>query len=116
MIATKNDACIGFIRWTRDKNFWDLVKLGVTLEPDEAYLFDFFLFPEYRGGLAVREIPNAAINHLRSIGVSKFYGYYFTDNLQALWWHRAILHATEIKVLKAHKFLTIDVIDGKILL
>ncbi len=116
LIATKNDACVGFIRWTRDNNFWDLVKFEILLEPDEAYMFDFFIFPEYRGGSAVMEISNLVINHLRSIGVSKFYGYYFMDNLQALWWHRAILRASEIKRIKAHKLLTIDVIDGKILL
>jgi len=116
LIAVDGDSCLGFIRWTMDNNFTDLQMLGIELEPDEAYMFDFFLFPECRGSSVVKDLPSAAISYLKKLGLSKFYGYYFSDNLQALWWHRAFLHADEIKKVKTHRFLSVNIIDGKLYL
>ena len=116
LIATQNNECLGFIRWTRDKNFRDLKKFRIDLKDDQAYMFDFFLFPKYRGTPLGKDISTVAIDRLRSLGISKFFGYFFSDNLPALWWHRAILDAVEFKKIKTHRFLTMELVDGKLFL
>ncbi len=116
LIAEKDHTCLGFVRWTRDNQFWDLKRLGIELQADEVYMFDLFILPEHRGSSIVKDLPAAAIHHLKSNGVSKFYGYYFLDNLQALWWHRAILRAHDLKKIKVHRLVFIDFINGKFFL
>ena len=114
LIATKDNKCLGFIRWTEDKNFKDLQKFGINLGPDEAYMFDFFIFPEYRGSTAGRDISHVAINTMKTKGISKYYGYFFSDNFPALWWHRTVCKTNEYKKIKMHKFVTIEMVDGKL--
>jgi len=114
LVAILDDVCVGFIRWTRDNNFWDLKKFNIQMNPNEAYLFDFFIFPEFRGDSYVNDIPTAGIHQLQSRGVNKIYGFYFLDNRQALWWNRAILRVKEVKRLKSHRFLTLDIVEGKV--
>ena len=65
VIAVKDNKCLGFIRWTEDKNFQDLTKFGIDLKPDQAYMFDFFVFPEYRGSSVGKDISHYAIHNLK---------------------------------------------------
>ena len=108
LIAEYENDLVGFIRWTEDKNFRDLLKFEMQLKPNEAYMFDFFLFPKYRGSSRINDISNFAMNHLKSIGKEKFYGFVFSDNVPALWWHRTVLRAHEYKKLKLSKFIILE--------
>jgi GNAT superfamily N-acetyltransferase len=113
VIAVKDNKCLGFIRWTEDKNFQDLQKFGIKLEPDQAYMFDFFIFPEYRGSSAGKDISHYAILNLKNKGISKYFGYFFSDNFPALWWHRTVCKTTEYKKIKVHKLIAVEFLDGK---
>jgi GNAT superfamily N-acetyltransferase len=114
LLCSKDDTCIGFIRWTQDKTFKDLQKLEINLEPNQAYMFDFFLFPAYRGTPVGRDISFYAIQHLKSLGIAKYYGYFFADNFPALWWHRTICRTEEYKKIKAHKFILLEMVNGNV--
>ena len=106
--------CLGYQWWTQDNKFNDLKKLNLTLKDNEAYLFDFFVFPEYRGTNTPKLITQETFNHLLSDGISKIYGFFFGDNIKALWWHRAVLKAKEIKRIKTHRLFFLEFINGKI--
>ena len=114
LIATKGPKLIGFIRWTIDKNFKDLQKFGIQLGSDHAYMFDFFIFPEYRGGSAGKDITQFALNDLKIGGITKYFGFFFSDNFPALWWHRTICKTKELRRIKTHKFLTLEIVNGKL--
>jgi GNAT superfamily N-acetyltransferase len=111
-IAVKDNKCLGFIRWTEDKNFRDLKKFGIALKDNQAYMFDFFVFPEYRGSSAGKDITQYAIQYLKDKGIEKYYGYFYSDNFPALWWHRTVCKTREYKKLKTHKFIIIEYLDG----
>jgi hypothetical protein len=113
VIAVKDNKCLGFIRYTEDNNFQDLRKFNIELESKHAYMFDFFVFPEYRGSSAGKDISHYAIQNLKNMGISKYYGYFFSDNFPALWWHRTICKTNEFKKLKTHKLVILEFIDGK---
>jgi len=115
VIAVKNNKCLGFIRWTEDNNFQDITKFGIDLNPDQAYMFDFFVFPEYRGSSVGKDISHYAIQNLKNKGISKYFGYFFSDNFPALWWHRTICKTKEFKKIKTHKIILIEYMDGKLL-
>jgi len=114
LIATKGSKFIGFIRWTNDKNFKDLQKFGIRLESNQAYMFDFFIFPEFRGSSVGKDITHFAFKNLKIEGISKYFGFFYSDNFPALWWHRTICKTKELKKIKTHKFLTLEIVDGKL--
>ena len=114
LVAIKDEVCVGFIRWTQDKNFKDLRKYNIPLAPDEAYMFDFFLFPTYRGTPVIRDIYHYAMHHLKSIGISRYYGFFYADNVPALWWHRTICRTEEFEKVKAHKLVFLEMINNKL--
>jgi hypothetical protein len=114
LIATKGSNLIGFIRWTTDKNFKDLQKFGIKLESGQAYMFDFFVFPEYRGGPAGKDISFFALNNLKKEGITKYFGFFYSDNFPALWWHRTICKTKEVKKVMVHKFLVLEFVNGKL--
>ncbi len=114
LAAFRNNECIGYQWWTRDNRFADIQKLGIKLADDEAYLFDLFVSPDYRGTLLPKILVQEVFAHLITVGVNKIYGFYFSDNIKALWWHRAILKCKELKRLKSHRFVWVEWTDGKL--
>jgi GNAT superfamily N-acetyltransferase len=114
VIAVKDNKCLGFIRWTEDKNFQDLRKFGIELKANEAYMFDFFVFPEHRGSSAGKDISYYAIENLKKRGISRYFGYFFSDNFPALWWHRTICKTIEYRKIKTHKIVFVEFLDRKI--
>lgn len=114
LLASKNNEWIGFIRWTQDDNFSDIKKIGLNINSDEVYMFDFWVKPEHRGTTIVNQITSEAYEHLKTLGIRKHYGYYFSDNIQALWWHRAVMKPKEIKKIKCHRLIFIEMVNGKI--
>lgn len=68
----------------------DLKMLGIQYKEGEAYGFDMLIDPAYRGkNLAVPLHRHLQVS-LKNEGFTKVYGYYWNDNLPALWMHRMI--------------------------
>ena len=86
------------------------------LKENEAYLFDLYVLPEYRGTSVPLEIAWETYEHLKRNKITKIYGFYYQDNIKALWWHRATLKAKEIKKLKVDKFIIFEKISNRIFL
>jgi len=114
LLLCKQGHLVGFQFWTRDCRLNFLEQFGISLNKDEAYLFDFFVFPAFRGTLAAKILSAETHNLLISEGVRKFYGAYYLDNLKALWWHRAFLKCREIKRVTFSQFLIIEINNGKL--
>lgn len=108
IMAYRGSQLLGYQFYTQENSFADLVKIGLTLGRDEAYLFDLFVFPEHRGSDVTKKITAWTFQHLLSEGITKIYGFYFSDNLRSLWWHRAILKCKEIKRLRVHRLFFME--------
>ena len=78
--------------------------LQIKCAEDQAYTFDMFLNPAERGNNLATLLQTSALTTLRKKGYSKAYGYYWNDNMPALWVHR-IGKWTEMKRLKVNRFL-----------
>ena len=113
LIAFRGDTLLGYQLWTHDNNFKDLKQIDIQLGADEMYLFDLYVLPEYRGTTIPKHLTYEVFNYLISTGVNKIYGFYFGDNIKALWWHRAFLKCREIKKKKLHRMLCIEFVDGR---
>jgi len=116
LLAFQGNTLFGYQLWTYDNNFKDVKQLSIQLGADEAYLFDFFVFPEFRGTDIPKMITYETFNHLISKGINKIYGFYFTDNVKSLWWHKAFLKCKEIKRVKIHRILLFELANGRITL
>jgi hypothetical protein len=68
----------------------DLRMLGIQCLEGEAYAFDMLIDPFYRGKNLAVPLQQYLHSSLRNDGFNKVYGYYWNDNLQALWMHRMI--------------------------
>jgi len=85
----------------------DLKMLGIICEKDDAYAFDMFVAPGYRGkNLAV---PLMKLLHatLKMEGCARVYGYYWNDNIPALWMHR-ILRFKELPKRRISRFFFLE--------
>jgi len=68
----------------------DLEMLGIVNEPSEVYAFDMLIDPQHRGkNLAVPLQRNLHIT-MKSEGYKNLYGYYWNDNIPAMWMHRML--------------------------
>lgn len=101
----------GYQFYTQDNHFPDLLKIGISLTRQEAYLFDLFVFPEYRGTEITKKIVDWTFQHLRRQGITKIYGFYFADNIRSLWWHKAVLKCKEVMRIKASRLLFLEWTD-----
>jgi GNAT superfamily N-acetyltransferase len=82
--------CIPFTRGLADHIHPDIKMLGIRCGEGEAYTFDMLIHPTYRGkNLAVPLHRNLQMT-LKNEGYRKVYGYYWDDNLPALWMHRMV--------------------------
>jgi GNAT superfamily N-acetyltransferase len=66
----------------------DLEMLGIQCGDREAYGFDMYIDPKYRGKNLAVPLQRYLQTVLRNEGYLKVYGYYWDDNLPALWMHR----------------------------
>ena len=114
LMLIDGDKCIGYQYWTFDKDFIDLKKLGIMMGDEEAYLFDLFVFQEFRGSDAPKMLTAEMQNQLSSRGIRKIYGFYFQDNIKALWWHKAFFKCQEITKVVNTRIFFLDVTGGKI--
>jgi GNAT superfamily N-acetyltransferase len=68
----------------------DLKMLGIHLEDMEAYAFDMLIHPSFRGKNLAMKLHRYLHQILQAEGFRKVYGYYWDDNLPALWMHRML--------------------------
>ncbi len=64
--------------------------LGITLEKGDVYAFDMVIAPAYRGKSLASPLQRFLQATLKQEGYQKVYGYYWDDNVPALWMHRML--------------------------
>lgn len=112
-LLCKGKECMGQQLFTTNNNYLDLRKIGISLKPNDVYLFGLFVYPRFRGTDATKVLAHCTFNYLRNAHYTNMYGYYFADNIQSLWYHRAFLKAHEIKKLPAHKIGIIEIVNRR---
>jgi GNAT superfamily N-acetyltransferase len=78
--------------------------LGIACGNRDAYAFDMQIAPEFRGKNLAAPLQRALQSTLKAEGIVKVYGYYWDDNLPALWMHR-ILKFRELPKRRVSRFL-----------
>lgn len=78
--------------------------LSIRCQKNEVYTFDMYVNPESRGSNLAAALQNGALHKLRKKGFCKAYGFFWADNIPALWVHR-ILRWKELKKVKATRFI-----------
>lgn len=68
----------------------DLKMLGIRCGDNDVYTFDMYLHPDRRGNNWANFIQNGALHEIKKQGFSRALGYYWADNIQALWVHRTL--------------------------
>jgi hypothetical protein len=68
----------------------DLRWLPIVCGRDDVYAFDLALFPDERGKNLANLVQTTALHEIRSDGFQKVFGYYWLENLPALWVHRTL--------------------------
>jgi GNAT superfamily N-acetyltransferase len=84
----------------------DLKMLGIICKEEDAYAFDMFIAPVYRGKNLAVPIQKSLHATLKMEGCQRVYGYYWNDNLPALWTHR-ILKYKELPKRSVSRFFFI---------
>lgn len=85
----------------------DLNILGLRCGEREVYAFDMFIDSAYRGKNLAVPIQRALHSTLKKEGYKKMYGFYWDDNLPALWIHR-MLKFTDLPKRKVSRFFFIQ--------
>lgn len=78
--------------------------LGLKCSEKDIYGFDMFLLPTERGNNLAVFLQNRSLLSLRDKGYKKAYGYFWSDNIPALWAHR-MQKWNEINKVKKSRFL-----------
>lgn len=68
----------------------DLEMLGINSEAGDVYAFDMLIVPLYRGKNLAVPLQKALHAALKAEGYLRVYGFYWNDNLPALWMHRML--------------------------
>jgi hypothetical protein len=68
----------------------DLKMLGIDCKEKEVYAFDMLIAPQYRGKNLAVPLQRFLHVSLKNEGFRKVYGFYWDDNLPALWMHRML--------------------------
>jgi GNAT superfamily N-acetyltransferase len=77
----------------------DLKWLRVSCGENEVYAFDMYVYPGRRGNNIANMLQNGALHEIRRNGYSRALGYFWADNIPALWVHRT-LKWNELKRVK----------------
>lgn len=84
----------------------DLQRFGFkTWRRSDVYTFDIFVAPAERKHGVSAAFQNNAMLALRSKGYTKAYGYYFADNIPAIWCARVTNKWKEVRAARVSRFL-----------
>ena len=78
--------------------------LSIRCEKGEVYTFDMYVNPEKRGWNLAAALQNGALHELGKEGFSRAYGFFWADNIAALWVHRT-LRWQELDRVQASRFV-----------
>jgi GNAT superfamily N-acetyltransferase len=89
-LAFREGVPIGLMWWVDGRiparnNHPHLKRFAIQLGAGDAYLFDFFIRPEYRGGGSANEFMTRIEAALGSLGYERLLGCVDVDNKQARW-------------------------------
>jgi len=76
----------------------DLDMLGIHCKDREAYVFDVFIAPAYRGKNLAIPFQTSFHAKLKSEGYRKLYSYYYDDNLPSMRMHRMLKFEKMLKL------------------
>lgn len=82
--------CVAPIEKGRPVTHPDLDMLGIRCGEGEAYAQDMLIDPQYRGKNLCVAIQRSLQLTLKKEGWGKVYGYYWDDNIPAMWMHRML--------------------------
>lgn len=68
----------------------DLDMLGIRAKEKEVYAFDMLIDPSFRGKNLAVPIQRSLQLALKAEGYSLVYGFYWQDNIPAMWMHRSL--------------------------
>jgi hypothetical protein len=68
----------------------DLDMLGIQPKEREVYAFDMLIDPSFRGKNLAVPIQRSLQLALTAEGYTRFYGFYWQDNIPAMWMHRSL--------------------------
>jgi GNAT superfamily N-acetyltransferase len=68
----------------------DLDMLSISCSEGEAYAFDMLIDPAHRGKNLAVPLQRGLQSTLKVEGLKKVYGFYWDDNIPALWMHRML--------------------------
>jgi GNAT superfamily N-acetyltransferase len=68
----------------------ELDMLGIHAKENEVYAFDMLIDPDYRGKNLAVPIQRALQLALKAEGYPLIYGFYWQDNIPAMWMHRSL--------------------------
>jgi hypothetical protein len=83
----------------------DLHWLGITLGSDAVYSFDIYFVPAERGKNLSAALQSGSMHALHRKGYKKAVGYYWADNIPAVWNTRVINRWKEMKAIAVSRFL-----------
>jgi hypothetical protein len=83
----------------------DITLLQLKWDRTYAYSFDTFLDPENRGNNVAKALLNNSLYAMAIEGYRKVYGYYWHDNLPAIWNAKVIIKFKEIRTIEISRFL-----------
>ena len=114
LLLCRYNELMGYQFWTFNNNLSVLNQLGISLVKGEAYLYDLYVYPRFRGTVVPRILSVETFNYLVSHGIDKIYGFYFKDNVKALWWHKAYLKCKELRQVAISQFFIFEISGGKL--
>jgi len=82
--------CVSPKSTNTDARHPDLELLGIICKHDEAYGQDMLISPTRRGNNLAVPLHRYLQRTLKSEGYGKLYGYYWNDNIPAMWMHRML--------------------------
>jgi GNAT superfamily N-acetyltransferase len=85
----------------------DLKWLRMACGDNDVYAFDMYLHPGNRGKNLANLLQNGALHEIRKNGYARALGYYWAENIPALWVHRT-LQWKELKRVKVTRFLCLQ--------
>ena len=119
-VAFCEEEFVGYIWWIDKNNCKDghmlpeLTRHKLTLKDDDAYLFNFYVVPNYRGGGTAVEFLHKVHTTLHEMGYNRIMGSVVATNTPAKWIYK-IIGAVDIHSIKFYRFFNkILIINGRI--
>lgn len=107
----KNDQVLGDIWCVIPENgsrvsHFDLDMLGISCTEGDAYAFDMLIAPSFRGKNVAVHFQRTLQHALKKQRCKRMYGFYWEDNVPAMWMHR-MLQFKELPKRQVSRFFSL---------